>query len=122
MDIHWLTEPYVTADRSHAYTDGATRSLCGQMLLPVEFVADEDVPRCGNCQRVVIKQMTAEQSSAAPDTERWREIAVRAALGEHWTYEEIAEMPSHRAEVDRVAVALAEAFREGLRAQTGEPT
>jgi hypothetical protein len=117
MDIRWFTlDDPVMATRAHGYTDGATRSLCSQASLPLDFVEDlvGGTPRCGNCQRVAVRNLTAEQAAADGGTDRWRQVATCAVLGDGWSYEETAQMPSYRAEVDRVAVALADAFKEGI--------
>jgi hypothetical protein len=115
LTVHWLMAEFETT-RVHGYADGSTRSLCGQSPLPVDFVEDisGQTTRCGNCQRVAVKQMAAEHAATDTGTERWREIAVQAVLGDGWTYDETSAMPSYRAEVDRVAVQLASAYREGI--------
>jgi hypothetical protein len=117
MEINWFTvdDPTYTG-RVHGYAHGFTRSLCGQAQIPLNFVEDlaGNAPRCGNCQRGAVRLLTAQAASVEPQVERWREIAVRAVMGDGWSYAEVSGMPSFRAEVDRVAVALADAHREGI--------
>jgi hypothetical protein len=110
-DPRWLSD---WPGRAHAFYPGSTRSLCGQVDLPVSFTDDPDIARCRNCQRMVVQRMAAKQASAAPVTERWREIAVRAVLGDSWSYAETQNMPSFRESVDRVTVALADAYQQGI--------
>lgn len=110
-DPRWLSD---RRGRAHAFRLGSTRSLCGQVDLPVTFQDNPGSDRCRNCQRRVVQQMAAKQASAAPVTDRWREIAVRAVLGDSWTYAETQHMPSFREDVDRVTVALADAYQQGI--------
>lgn len=109
----WLCE----GTRWHAYCPGHPRSLCNQALLPVDFGQgrDEYHPRCGNCQRIVVQRLSSAQQAAAPPAARWRDIATQAVMGDGWAYTDLENMPSWCEPVDRVAVALAEAYGEGTR-------
>jgi hypothetical protein len=111
MDARWLIDVDTAVAKAHAYPDGSVQSLCGQRRLPMHFTEKEDADRCGNCQRVLVQQLRPRY---VPIEDRWRDVAVRAVLGDSWSYDELASMPTHRAEVDRVAIALADAFREGI--------
>jgi hypothetical protein len=100
--------------RAHAFMGGANRSLCGQPY-PVQPTVDPDVAHCQNCTRLLVHRFTSEAEAAAPDTERWRDVAVRAVLGDSWVYDDLSDMPTWLAEVDRVAAALADAYRQGVQ-------
>jgi hypothetical protein len=110
-EIRW-----VDVDMSaHAFRPGRMRSICELIRLPVgfsHFTGTKD--RCAKCQRGVVQELSKKWAANEDPVVRWREHATRAVLGDTWSYAEVATMPSWKETVDRVAVELAEAFREGL--------
>ena len=100
----------------HAFAPGRTRSLCSRSPMPVDWVTGTDVyvSRCAHCQRLVVQKLFAERAAVLQPAVQWREVATRAALGDGWAYADIENMPTWRETVDRMAVALADAFRQGL--------
>ncbi len=114
---------WVEVDMSaHAFHAGRLRSLCGLIRLPVGFKHGDGAgtDRCKTCQRAVIHQLSKQWAANEDPAVRWRERATNAVLGDHWTYDELANMPTWKETVDRVAVELAEAFREGLVQGAGQ--
>ncbi len=112
-EVKWLEINDVAV---HAFRVGRTRSVCGQIHLPVGFhaVTKVDLPRCKSCQRSIVQKLSQEWAATEDPVVRWREHAARAVMGDGWSYAEVASMPSWKEAVDRVAVGLAEAFREGM--------
>ncbi len=101
---------------AHAFRAGRLRSICGQIRLPVGFShgSGRSDARCVSCQRAVISKLSQEWAANEDPTIRWRERATVALMGEGWTYASASTMPSYKRDIDRVAVELAEVFREGL--------
>ncbi len=111
-EVRWVE----VATSAHAFTAGRLRSLCGLIRLPVGFTNRHGagLDRCKTCQRAVISQLSKQWAAQEDPVVAWRERAARVVMGDQWSYAEVATMPSWKETVDRVAVEMAEVFREGL--------
>lgn len=103
-------------ERAHAFCNGNPRSLCSRETLPVDFIQDlaGRLPRCPNCQVVVVQRLSHQHAAEAVATQQWHQAATETVLGPGWTYAEVQRMPTWLETVDRVAIALAESYREGI--------
>ncbi len=118
-EVRWVDVDMI----AHAFRAGRMRSICGLIRLPVGFSHfTGTLDRCKTCQRAVISQLSKQWAANEDPTVRWRERATHAVLGDEWSYAEVATMPSWKDTVDRVAVEMAEVFREGLLQGTREGT